>query len=54
MPEPPVSPVLDVSVTVPRRFAPGSASVAVGAIASTLATDADVNVLVLPTLSVTR
>jgi hypothetical protein len=52
--EPPVSLAELVSVTVPRRFAPGSSCALVGAFVSDLTTLPHVAVLQLPALSATR
>jgi hypothetical protein len=50
----PVSAAVAVSVTVPRRFAPGSPCVPVGAVVSIFATARLVYVVALPTLSATE
>ena len=52
MPLPPVSAADPVSVTVARRFAPGSSWVAVGAVLSTRRFETTAELVVLPTLSV--
>ncbi len=54
VPEPPVSPAEAVSVTVWRRFAPGSAWFDVGAAVSDLTSFEEVAVAQLPALSATR
>src|SRR4051794_39851860 len=53
-PEPPVSPAVLVSVTVWRRFAPGSSCALVGAATSDLTSSVDVAVVQLPALSAIR
>ena len=53
-PEPPVSPADVVSVTVPRRFAPGSSCALVGASVSDLTSLLELAALQLPASSATR
>jgi hypothetical protein len=49
----PVSPVVELRLTVPRRYAPGSPIVAVGFVLSTRRSSTTVEAKVLPALSVT-